>query len=126
MRHLLVAALAVVVLMLAADAFAKPRRPVRARPFTATAYCKKGETASGDHTRVGIAAADPRVIPLGSTIRITHPSVRGTYMVQDSGVKGRRVDIFMPSCRAARRFGKKRVQVQIVHLAAADSPRQQR
>jgi 3D (Asp-Asp-Asp) domain-containing protein len=126
MKHASVVALALLFLSSTVDASAKPRKPARARTFTATAYCKRGETASGAHTRVGIAAADPRVIPLGSTVRITHPSVHGTYAVQDSGVKGRRIDIFMPSCRDARRFGKKRVQVQIVHLAAADSPGQQR
>src|SRR5690242_17001257 len=54
--------------------------------FTATAYSIEGRTASGHRTREGIVAADPRVLPLGSRIRI-HESggYDGEYEVRDTG-----------------------------------------
>jgi len=83
---------------------------------SATAYCKRGETASGDRTRRGIVAADPRVLPEGTVLKVVAPaSYRGVYTVGDRGraVKGREIDIFMPNCREAARFGRRRVQIQI-------------
>ncbi len=82
--------------------------------LSATAYCESGRTRSGEHTRVGVVAADPRVLPIGTVVRI--PSRGRTYEVLDTGsaIKGRGLDIYMPSCRAAKRFGRRRVQVQIV------------
>ena len=109
-------------LVFASAADAKPRKPRKAMTFTATAYCQHGTTASGERTRRGIVAADPRVIPLGSTVTVSRPGLpRRTYSVEDSGkhVKGRRIDIFMPSCRDARRFGRKTVQVLVVTRAVA-------
>ncbi len=80
--------------------------------FTATAYCLKGRTAMGHGVRRGIIAADPRVLPLGSRISISG-AYSGTYLVSDTGggVKGRELDIWMPSCSEARRFGRRRVSV---------------
>jgi 3D (Asp-Asp-Asp) domain-containing protein len=80
--------------------------------FTATAYCLKGRTALGHGVRRGIIAADPRVLPLGSRINISG-GYSGTYLVSDTGggVKGRRLDIWMPSCAEARRFGRRSVSV---------------
>ena len=87
--------------------------------LSATAYCDSGRTRSGERTHVGVVAADPRVFPIGTVLRI--PSRGRTYEVLDTGsaIKGRHVDIYMPSCRAARRFGRRRVQVQIVSRASA-------
>ena len=118
MRHAGGIALLVLFFTYPSSADARPRTPAKRAAYTATAYCKKGETASGEQTRRGIAAADPRYIPLGSTVRISGVGVRrGNYVVQDAGVKGKRIDIFMPSCRDAKRFGKKRVQLQIIERA---------
>lgn len=80
--------------------------------FTATAYCLKGRTAMGHGVRRGIIAADPRVLPLGSRINISG-AYSGTYLVSDTGgaVKGKRLDIWMPSCSEARRFGRRSVSV---------------
>ena len=80
--------------------------------FTATAYCLKGRTAMGHGVRRGIIAADPRVLPLGSRISITG-GYAGTYLVSDTGhrVKGKKLDIWMPSCSEARRFGRRNVSV---------------
>jgi len=85
---------------------------------SATAYCQAGTTATGDRTRPGIVAADPRVLPLGTVMRITGPrkEYQGTYKVADVGsaVKGRIIDIFMPSCREAIRFGRQRVHLELL------------
>jgi len=91
---------------------------IRYRTYTATAYCRDGRTSSGARTRTGIVAADPRVLPLGSVVRVVTSSIRrpSLYTVTDTGggLKGRKIDIFMPSCRAANRFGKQRVRVAVV------------
>jgi len=97
--------------------------PARAKPFTARAYCLNGKTRSGVRTREGIVAADPRVLPLGTVVQIYSAggSRRGTYTVADTGgaVKGRQVDIFMPSCRAAKVFGVRRVRLEVMRRGPA-------
>ena len=86
----------------------------------ATAYCTEGETASGVLTRRGIVAADPRVIPLGSRIRVDGLGRRHsrTYDVEDTGrlVKGREIDIFMADCDAAKEFGRQTAQVRVLRV----------
>lgn len=86
------------------------------RSFKATAYCLKGRTANGSGVRRGIVAADPRVLPLGTQIQIEAGSYSGTYTVADTGgaVKGRVLDIWMPNCTEARRFGRKSIKVSVV------------
>ena len=80
--------------------------------FTATAYCLKGRTATGGNVRRGIVAADPRVLPLGTKINLNAGSYSGSYLVADTGggVKGRKLDIWVPSCSEARRFGRRTVK----------------
>ena len=81
--------------------------------FVATAYCQAGRTSTGVQTRPGIIAADPRVIPVGARVRIVGGKPRGTYTMLDTGgrIRGRKIDVFMKSCRRAKQFGKQRVQV---------------
>jgi 3D (Asp-Asp-Asp) domain-containing protein len=81
--------------------------------FTATAYCLKGKTASGGSVRRGIVAADPRILPLGTRINLNAGSYSGSYLVADTGgaVKGRKLDIWVPNCSEARRFGRRNVTV---------------
>ena len=118
--RLIVAALLAATLGLSSSS-AQTARNKRVRPMTmtATAYCLRGATADGGEARHGTVAADPRVLPLGSRVRIRGRQIRGEYLVADRGaaVKGRRNDVFMPSCEEARRFGRQRVTVTIVHLA---------
>jgi 3D (Asp-Asp-Asp) domain-containing protein len=86
--------------------------------LTATAYCHAGTTKSGVWTRPGIVAADPRIVPLRSLIRIVSPErYAGIYQVMDTGgaIKGRRLDLFIPSCAHAIRFGRQPVVVQLVN-----------
>lgn len=81
--------------------------------FNATAYCLKGRTALGHGVRRGIIAADPRVLRLGSRVTVQGGGYSGTYLVSDTGsrVKGKKIDIWMPSCSEARRFGRRNVQI---------------
>jgi len=102
-------------LALPATAEATRKRPAaKTMRLSATAYCLSGKTHSGERARAGTVAADPRVLPIGTVLRI-HPR-RALYTVQDtgSGLKGREIDIYMPSCRKARAFGRRTVRVEIV------------
>jgi 3D (Asp-Asp-Asp) domain-containing protein len=84
------------------------------RSFTATAYCLQGRTAMGHGVRRGIIAADPRVLKLGSRVNLGAGSYSGSYLVSDTGggIKGRRIDIWVPNCAEARRFGRRTILVQ--------------
>lgn len=81
--------------------------------FSATAYCFTGRTAMGHGVRRGLIAADPRVLKLGSRVKISAGQWSGTYLVSDTGsaIKGKRIDIWVPGCSEARRFGRRTVQV---------------
>ena len=85
-------------------------------PFEATAYCDYGFTASGVWVREGIVAADPRVLPLGSEIDIKlDGETLEKYQVMDTGsaIKGYIIDIWMPTCEEAIRFGRRQVKVRV-------------
>lgn len=87
-----------------------------ARGFRATAYCLKGRTASGGGVRRGIVAADPRVLPLGTRVYLNAGPYSGTYTVADTGgaVKGNILDIWVPSCAEANRFGRRSITVSVL------------
>jgi len=88
-----------------------------AEDFEATAYSNHGVTASGEPTRRGTAAADPSVLPLGTRVRVTGAGrYSGEYVVRDTGreVDGHTIDIFVPDERAAKRFGRRQVKVEVV------------
>lgn len=84
--------------------------------FRATAYCLRGRTASGSGVRRGIVAADPRVLPLGSRIQIEGAGYTGSYTVADTGgaIKGRILDVWVPSCAEAMRFGRRTLKVTLL------------
>jgi 3D (Asp-Asp-Asp) domain-containing protein len=85
--------------------------------FEATAYSITGTTASGMQTRRGIVAADPKVLPIGSRIRVQDAGrYSGIYTVADTGsaINGHEIDIFIPSLAEAKRFGRRKVRVQIL------------
>lgn len=94
-----------------------PGRSVR---FQVTAYCKGTTTASGVKVRSGIAAADPKLLPPGSVIRIdgVPREYEGIYTVLDTGpaVQGRVLDIYMWSCYDALDFGRRRAAVTVLRL----------
>lgn len=102
--------------------FAKdPRiRHRRETPMKATAYSQKGTTKSGAPTRRGVIAADPKVLPIGTKVKVTGAGrYSGHYEVKDTGrrIKGRKVDVFIPSNREARKFGVKDVKVKVIKPA---------
>jgi rare lipoprotein A len=82
----------------------------------ATAYCVSGTTKSGTKARTGIVAADPAVLPVGSVVRILDGTTAGVYTVMDTGpaVKGAKIDIFMPDCSRAEKFGEKKLRVRVL------------
>jgi 3D (Asp-Asp-Asp) domain-containing protein len=84
--------------------------------FTATAYCLKGRTAMGHGVRRGVIAADPRVLRLGSRVNLGAGAYSGQYLVSDTGgaVRGRKIDIWVPSCAEARRFGRRTVTIGVL------------
>jgi len=86
--------------------------------FEATAYSLHGRTASGAPATTGVIAADPRVLPIGSRVRIEAGTYTGEYIVADTGgaVKGKRIDIWTPSSREAMRFGRRTVKLTVLHL----------
>ena len=86
--------------------------------YTATAYSLRGRTATGVAPAQGMIAADPRVLPLGSRVRIEAGSYSGEYIVTDTGgsVKGHRIDIWTPTARDAMRFGRRAVKLTILEL----------
>lgn len=84
--------------------------------FIATAYSIKNYTACGVMAAPGIVAADPKVIPLGSIIKVVAGKYSGIYRVLDTGpgVRGKRLDIYV-NCRSeAISFGKQRVQIEVL------------
>jgi 3D (Asp-Asp-Asp) domain-containing protein len=87
--------------------------------FHATAYCLKGRTASGAQVRTGMIAADPRVLPLGTVVHLRAGSYTGTYTVLDTGgrIRGRVIDVYVPTHREAMQFGRRSVKIKVLHRA---------
>ncbi len=94
------------------------------RNFNASAYSLRGRTRSGTHVRRGVIAADPRVLPLGTVVQLQAGHHSGVYTVHDTGgaIKGRRIDIWMPSTREARRFGRRRVKLVVLQYPHGRKP----
>src|SRR5260370_40259645 len=103
----------IIIVLAASICFGKPRVVRKPMSFEATAYAARGETASGTRCRVGMVAADPRVLPLGTRIRVSRPGavgVTGTYIVADTGAagEGRDVSSARPRPGAVREMLKER------------------
>ena len=91
---------------------------VPATHYVATAYSLRGRTASGLPVSKGIIAADPRLLPLGSRVRLEAGAYSGEYLVADTGgsVRGKRIDIWTPTSREAMRFGRRTVKLTVLAL----------
>lgn len=94
----------------------KSRRPLG--EFTMRAYTRtasiRGKTASGTVPTSGrTIAVDPRVIPLGTVIEIEGI---GKRIAEDTGghVKGKKLDVFLPTVQACLQFGVRSRKVYIV------------
>jgi 3D (Asp-Asp-Asp) domain-containing protein len=93
--------------------------------FKATAYSLRGRTRSGAGVRRGVIAADPRVLPLGTVVQLkAGENYSGVYTVHDTGsaIKGRKIDIWMPSSHEARRFGRQRVKLVVLKYPHGRKP----
>ena len=93
---------------------AVPSGPSRA--FVATAYSLRGRMANGAGVHKGAIAADPRVLPLGTRVYLNAGSMSGEYVVGDTGgaIKGRRIDIWVPSRGHAMSFGRRGIQLTVI------------
>lgn len=78
-------------------------------PVSLTQYCLRGQTRRGRYVRPGIVAADPRLFPLARYLDVyMNDKYIGRYLVDDTGgdIVGPTLDIWTPSCREGRRFGR--------------------
>ena len=102
--------------------------PAASGKFTATAYALRGRTATGAQVRRGVIAADRRVLPLGTRVRLEAGGYSGEYLVADTGglVRGRKIDIWVPSNREAMRFGRRPVKLTVLSYGARRAPRGRR
>jgi 3D (Asp-Asp-Asp) domain-containing protein/sulfur carrier protein ThiS len=97
---------------------APPATGSRTLTMSATAYhpmvCGTGRTATGMRARRGVVAVDPRVIRLGTRLYVEG---YGPAIAADTGgaIKGRKIDLCMPSYGEIRRFGRRRVKVHILN-----------
>lgn len=106
-------------LIFSSTSYAKERMEISYGEFKITAYCAcskccghcTGITASGAKVKQGVTVAvDPEYIPLG-----THLIINGVeYIAQDTGVKGRTIDIFFDSHDVALKYGVKELEVFII------------
>jgi 3D (Asp-Asp-Asp) domain-containing protein len=87
-----------------------------AEQYTATAYAFRGRTATGQRVAKGIIAADPRVLPMGTRVRLDAGSWSGEYTVADTGgaIRGRKIDVWVPTTREAFSFGRRKVKVTVL------------
>ena len=120
----------------AADSAGPAYRVVETILMEVTAYCPctkccgplaRGLTASGlpvSHNDSRFVAADVRVLPFGTTIRIPgyHGEQGAVVPVIDRGgaIKGKRLDVYFPTHRRALEWGRQILPVQVVEPVGAD------
>jgi Uncharacterized protein conserved in bacteria len=78
-------------------------------PVSLTAYCLRGLTRRDHYVREGIVASDPKHFPLGRYLEIyVGKQYYGRFLIDDTGgaIKGNKLDIWTPTCREARLFGR--------------------
>jgi 3D (Asp-Asp-Asp) domain-containing protein len=80
-------------------------------PVQMTAYClTRNTTRRGRYVRAGIVAADPRLFPLARYVELyAEGRYLGRFLIDDTGrlIKGNIIDVWMPTCREARQFGRR-------------------
>ena len=81
-------------------------------PVQMTAYClTRTTTRRGRYVRAGIVAADPKLFPLSRYVELyADGRYLGRFLIDDTGrlIKGNIIDIWMPTCREARQFGRRK------------------
>ena len=119
------AAVAVIVDELPAPPAPKPAEEIKDAAFApqayvATAYSLPGRTATGRPVAKGLIAADTRVLPFGTRVRLDAGPYSGEYVVADVGsrVKGRKIDVWVPTNREACRFGRRNIKLTVLTYGA--------
>lgn len=81
-------------------------------PVELTAYClTRTQTRRGRYVRAGIIATDPRLFPLARYLELyVGRRYLGRFLIDDTGkkIKGNKIDVWMPTCREARIFGRRK------------------
>lgn len=81
-------------------------------PVEMTAYClTKTQTRRGRYVRAGIVATDPKLFPLSRYLELyVGRRYLGRFLIDDTGrlIKGNIIDIWMPTCREARIWGRRK------------------
>lgn len=91
---------------------------VTATAYTASCEGCSGITATGinlkDNPDKKVISVDPNVIPLGSKVYVEG---YGTAVAGDTGgaIKGKKIDVFVPSQEKALEWGRKQVSVKILN-----------
>lgn len=94
-------------------------------PVELTAYCLKGTTRRDHYVREGIIASDPKVFPLGHYLEVyVGKTYFGRFLIDDTGgvIHGNRLDIWTPTCREARLFGRVKGTAVLVPKPRAAAP----
>jgi 3D (Asp-Asp-Asp) domain-containing protein len=100
-------------------------------PVEMTAYClTRTTTRRGRCVRAGIVAADPRLFPLSRYVELYDGRrYLGRFLIDDTGrlIKGNIIDVWMPTCREAKIFGRRKGIAVLVPrepaVSLAGSPR---
>jgi len=81
-------------------------------PVEITAYClTRTQTRRGRYVRAGIVATDPRLFPLSRYLELyVGRRYLGRFLIDDTGlkIKGNKIDVWVPTCREARIFGRRK------------------
>ena len=75
-----------------------------------------GITRTGVWVQRGIIAVDPSVIPLGSIVEVQAGPYSGFYTAMDTGemIRGKAIDIYVPTTKEAVEYGRHKVHISIV------------
>jgi 3D (Asp-Asp-Asp) domain-containing protein len=86
-----------------------------------TAYCLSGQMADGSQVRDGSVASN--AYPLGSELEIRpSPTGRRYYRVRDRIGWGTQLDFWLPTCSAARAWGRRTVRIRRARWASVLVP----
>ena len=80
----------------------------------AVAYSSGTHTALGTKLRYGVIAVDPKVIPYRTKVYIKE--LDRVFVAEDcgGGIKGKIIDIYMPSEAQCNRWGSRNITIQIL------------
>ena len=80
----------------------------------AYAYTGGGITATGTKARYGTLAVDPKVIPYGTKVYIKELDKVFTAEDCGGGIKGNKIDIYMPTTAQCNSWGVRNITIQIL------------